>query len=148
MSAQRPSQRYREVQVTTAAKDDLLILLLDGGVRFAEGGLRELQQEGDEDRAKRSEHLVRAQKIMLELMGALSPTIGEELYNKLISLYRFTMSRLFQGNVKSDAAIVEEGVIVMKQIRDIWKEAVAKAREEGLKTKPESQSGSSISVTG
>ncbi len=150
MSTRHPTQRYREVQVNTASKDDLLLLLLDGGVRFSEGALIELEKgEDEEDRAKRNDHLVRAQKILLELMGSLSPSIGEELFANLQSLYRFTFGRLFQGNVKSDATLVSEGVVMMKRIRDLWKETVEHARaQEGTDEKQAPTRNSSISVTG
>lgn len=143
-----PTQRYREVQVKTAAKDDLLILLLDGGVRFAEGAVLELQKGKDEDRDRRNDHLQRAQKIVLELVSSLSPAIGLDLYEKLQGLYRFTFERFFEGNLRSDLALVEEGVVMMKSIRDMWREAVAKAKSErnGPLTPP--AANSSISVTG
>lgn len=147
-NAYGPTQRYREVQVKTSTKDDLLILLLDGGVRFSEGALIEMQKGAEEDRERRNEHLVRAQKIVLELISSLSPTIGIELYEKLQGLYRFTFHRLFEGNTRSDMALVEEGVVMIKAIRDMWKQAVDKAKQERTKPLTPPQGGSSISFTG
>lgn len=149
MSSQHPTQRYRQVQVATAAKDDLLLLLLDGGVRFAEGGRLELEKGvngGDAER--RNEQLVRAQKILLELMGALSPAIGLELFQKLQGLYQFTFSRLFEGNVECDLVKIDEGIQVLRQIRDMWREAVEKARREKQSPTSKPASGSTISVQG
>lgn len=148
VNGRHPTQRYRQVQVETAAKDDLLILLLDGGVKFAEGGLIELQKGADEDCDRRNDLLLRAQKIVLELMGALSPVLGLELYERLQSLYKFTLTRLFQGNVESNVELVAEGVEVLQQIRDMWKEAVEQARAEKKSGPERPPSSSTISVTG
>ena len=148
MSPSHPSRRYREVQVNTAAKDDLLLLLLDGGVRFSEAGLQELQKGDEQDPGHRSDQLIRAQRIVLELMSALSPAIGLELFNNLQDLYRFTFSRLFEGNVGADAQLVQAGVTLMHRIRDIWKEAVEQARAERDSGPEKPQSNSTISVEG
>ena len=148
MAKPDPAKSYRKVQVETAAKDDLLVLLLDGGVRFAEGGLLELQKGKEADPAVRTDKLVRAQKILLELMGALSPAIGLELYNQLQDLYRFTFQRLFEGNIKGDETTVEEGVQLMKKIRDMWTEAVKKAREERNDGPQKPPPNSTLSVQG
>ncbi len=142
------THKYRQVQVNTSAKDDLLMLLLDGGVRFAEGGLYELNRGEEEDRGRRSEQLLKAQKIVLELISSLSPAIGLELYERLQGLYQFTFQRLFEGNAKSCPDLVGEGVTMMKRIRDLWKEAVQKAREEREKPLDGPRGNSSISVTG
>lgn len=148
------TRRYRQVQVETSGKDELLVLLLDGGVRFAEGGLLELEKAErgeEEDRTRRNDYLIRSQKIVLELIGALNPTIGLELYDKLQSLYSFTFRRLFEGNVESDRQKIADGVRVFCEIRDMWKEAVARAREEqgGDSKKPgRPLANSTISVQG
>ena len=144
-----PTRRYREIQVKTASQEDLLLLLLDGGVRFTEGALLEMEKGTDEDRARRSDQLVRAQKIILELMGALSPAIGLELYQNLQDLYRFTFRRLFEGNVKSDRELVGEGLCMYERMRELWREAVERSRrEKTLSPNPAQQPNSTISVQG
>ncbi|MFN0056817.1 MAG: flagellar export chaperone FliS [Planctomycetota bacterium] len=147
MPPAHPTQRYREVQVTTAAKDDLLMLLLDGGVRFIEGALIEMRKP-QQDREKRNDHLLRAQKIVLELMTSLSPAIGLDLFSSLQGLYRFTFQRLLEGNLKSDIQLVEEGLTLMRKIHEIWRDAVVKARGERDRPLEKPHSGQSISVVG
>ncbi|MFQ5654718.1 MAG: flagellar export chaperone FliS [Planctomycetota bacterium] len=147
MSARDPGRRYREVQVTTAAKDDLLLLLLDGAVRFTEGALLELDEK-EEDPARRNDGLLRAQKIVLELMSALSPAIGLDLYANLQELYRFTFSRLFEGNVHADRKLVGEGLEMLKRIRELWRDAVEKARKERSAPPQNPLPNSTISVKG
>ncbi len=148
MAIPHPSQRYREVQVKTAAKDDLLLLLVDGGVRFTEGALLEMDKGSAEDRAVRNDLLVRSQRIVLELMSSLSPAIGLELFDKLQGLYGFTFRRLFEGNARSNRTQIEEGLVMLKRIRDMWKEAVEKARAEQLLSPQKPAPNSTLSVQG
>lgn len=143
-----PTRRYREVQVKTAAQDDLLLLLVEGGVRFCEGALLELDKGKEQDIERRHDQLLRAQKIVLELMGALSPGIGLELYERLMGLYRFTFERLFEGNLEASREKVEEGTRVMRRIRDLWRDAIEKAKAEREGGPPRAAGNSSISVRG
>jgi flagellar protein FliS len=135
------------VQVSTSSKDDLLLLLLDGGVRFAEAGLSEMEKGDREDRTVRSDALLRAQRIVLELMTALSPIIGLEIYENLQGMYRFTFSRLFEGNARSSPELVKEAVTIFRQIRDMWRETVEKARSEKEVGTERPRPNSSISLT-
>ncbi len=136
MSLNSPSQRYREVQVGTASKEELLLLLVDGGVRFAEGALLEMEKGKAQDISARNDLLIKAQRIVLELMTALSPAVGLDLYRSLQDLYRFTFRRLFEGNARSDISLVSEGVTLMRRIRDLWHETVDKARRD-KETRPQ-----------
>ncbi len=142
-----PAKRYRQVQVTTSSQEDLLLLLLDGGVRFIEGALLEMEKE-QEDAAKRCDLLIRAQKIVLELLGALSPSIGPEVYGNLQGLYRFILERLFAGNLKKDPVAVEEALGVFKDIRETWRAAVEKNRAEKIGPVDRPNTQSSVSWSG
>ncbi len=148
MGNKKATNVYRKVQVQTAAKDDLLGLLLDGGVRFTEGALIELKKGDEEDLEKRNDYLIRSQKILLELMGALSPAIGLEVYDALQSLYKFTFQRLFEGNLEADETKVREGAVMFKQIRDMWAETIEKAKSEGKGRPGKPPTGSSLSIKG
>ena len=142
-----PAQRYREVQVRTSSQEDLLLLLLDGGVRFTEGALLEMEKGEEEDQGKRSDQLIRAQKIILELLGALSPSIGLEPYNNLMQLYQFIFQRLFEGNTRGDQVLISEALQMYKRVREMWGAALEMSREEKV-APAQKRSGSSVSWSG
>lgn len=148
MSAHYPSRRYREVQVGTASKDELLLLLVDGAVRFGDGALLEMEKGKGHDISARNDLLLKAQRIVLELMTALSPVIGLELYENLQGLYRFTFQRLFEGNARSDLALVRDGVRMLHRIRDLWRDAIDKARSERDSRPARPAPNSTLSVEG
>ena len=119
------AQEYLKVQVKTASQDQLLLMLLDGAVRFVEGAL-ERQAAGD--REAKGALLLKAENIILELVQSLSPTIGEKVYGNLIGLYKFIYGRLVDGNLRDDPASIGEGLRILKDVRETWRQAVASYR--------------------
>jgi flagellar protein FliS len=125
--AETKIQEYLLVQVRTATQDQLLLLLLDGAVRFVEGA-RERMAQGERER--KGELLLKAQNIVLELIQSLSPSIGEKIYSNLIGLYKFIVRRLVEANARNEPQALEEGLQILKEVRQTWREAVAVYRAE------------------
>jgi flagellar protein FliS len=121
------AQSYLEVQVKTASPDQLLLMLLDGAVRFVEGALERMEKG---DREGKGTQLARAGDIVLELVQSLNPAIGEKLYENLVGLYKFIYRRLVDGNLRDDRASVEEGLRILRHVRETWRQAVASWRSE------------------
>jgi flagellar secretion chaperone FliS len=121
------AQQYLQVQVKTASQDQLLLMLLDGAVRFVEGALERLAQK---DREGKNEQVLKAQKIILELIQSLNPSVGEKIYANLIGLYKFIYRRLVEGNLRDDRACLEEGLKILGEVRETWRQAVSAFRAE------------------
>jgi flagellar protein FliS len=119
------AQQYLQVQVQTASQDQLLLMLLDGAVRFVEGALERLARK---DKDGKNEQLLKAQKIILELIQSLNPSVGEKIYANLIGLYKFIYQRLVEGNLRDDRASLEEGLKILGEVRETWRQAVAAYR--------------------
>ncbi len=121
------AQEYLEVQVRTATPDHLLLMLLDGAVRFAEGAREKLARG---DREGKHELLVKTQNIVLELIQTLNPAIGEKVYGGLTGLYRFIYRRLVEANIEESAQKLEEALKILLNLRETWRQAVAVYRAE------------------
>ena len=115
------AQEYLQVQVRTASPDQLLLMLLDGAVRFVERAMDRMER-GDVE--GKNELLLKAQKIILELIQSLNPSIGEKIYANLIGLYKFIYQRLLDGNLGNDRACLEEGLQILGVVRETWRQAV------------------------
>lgn len=116
------SRRYLETQVLTAPKEKLLLMLLDGAVRFATQA-REKSSAGD--RAGASPLYLRAQAIALELCAALDPGLSPELRRNLAGLYMFVYRRLVAANVEGGTAPADEALAILGKLRGMFGEAVA-----------------------
>ena len=121
-------------QVLTAPKEQLLLMLVDGAVRFTERAKVKLAEK---DFEAFGTALVRSQRIMMELICSLrKDVIGEELYNKLVGLYHFVYTRLVDAKLKREVAMMDEALKILNMLRNMWHEAVEKDRQERLENKP------------
>jgi flagellar protein FliS len=121
--------QYRQNQVQTASREQILIMLYDGAIRFV-AQARQAENPGD-----RREPISRAMAIIIELSDTLDREIGGEMAVNLDALYHFMMHSLTQANIKK---VVEPLEIVEKLLRDLratWTEAIeiAKKEEQGHK---------------
>ena len=120
-------QRYLETQVMTASRERLLLMLYDGALRYCEQGRQALEAK-DIERSHAS--LIQAQRIVIELWGAVSPQADPELSRNLGNLYGFLYLRLVHANVQKDPVALQEAVRVLTTLRQAWAEAAEKIRLE------------------
>lgn len=122
-------RRYQESQILTAPREQLLLMLFDGAIRFSEQGRQHLSEKKIEEGIQA---LIRAQHIMLELTSALDRQVGEALYQNLTGLYGFVYLRLVRAGVEMDVAAVEDALAVLRRLREMWGEAVEQMRRERI----------------
>lgn len=115
-------QVYKQTQVNTASQGELILMLFDGAIRFSNQA-RQLILEGDLEGANAK--LIRAQDIMTEFMISLDMNQGEIAQN-LYRLYDFIHNCLVQANVKKDVTLIDEAVRFLTELRDTWRQVVAK----------------------
>jgi flagellar protein FliS len=114
---------YRQTQVNTASQGELILMLFDGAIRFANQA-QELIAEGDLEGANGK--LIRAQDIMTELMVSLDMDQGEIAQN-LYQLYDYIHDCLLRANIRKDVGLIEQAVRLLAELRDTWRQVVAKS---------------------
>lgn len=134
--AGKPTERYLEMQVKTASREQLLLMLFDGALRFTTQSREALAQvpknfEAGHDAA------IRAQRIVLELIASLTPAIGEPVYSNLVSLYRFVYRRLVEGNIRHELRLFDEALAILTSLRATWADAIQRLREERQSAMPQ-----------
>ncbi len=123
---------YRKVEVETASQGKLIVMLFNGAIQRAEQAKRMLERKKLEGAHT---HLIRAQEIISELRGALNMEAGDIALN-LDRSYEYIHHVLVQANVKKDAALIDESIAHLEELRDGWQEAVANMAHEGGKIPP------------
>jgi len=113
---------YKNNSVNYASKDQLLLMLLDGAVKFAK--IAELALN-ENDVKKTHENLIKTQNIFIELIASLDTGAGEWA-EQLSRVYRFINEKLVETNMKKDVKILQEIIPLIQDIRDIWYEAQRK----------------------
>lgn len=123
-SSNNPYNAYKNNTVNMASKEQLLIMLVDGAVKYTK--IARLAVE-NKDIQKAHKELVRVQDIFTELMSTLDRSLGEEL-ESLYKLYGFIKDRLAQANIKKDIQIIDEVLPLIEGVRDTWYEVIKKAK--------------------
>ena len=110
---------YKNNSVNYSSKEQLLLMLVDGAVKFAKIGKQAIL---DNDVQKAHNALVRVQDIFVELMSTLDRSAGDWA-EKLLMVYEYIKEKLFEANIKKDVTILDEILPLIEGIRDTWNEA-------------------------
>jgi flagellar protein FliS len=111
---------YKNNSVNFASKEQLLLMLLEGAVKFSKIAR---QAVVDKDVKKAHENLIKTQNIFYELMATLDVEKGGDWAKALMQVYDFIVTRLVQANMKKDVNIINEVIPLIEGIRDTWNEA-------------------------
>ena len=119
------NKQYQKVQIKTANKGNLILLLYRGAIKFMNKAIDQLENK---DLEGKGNSLMRAQDIVLELMYSLDDKmLGEQnpLAVNLQSLYLYAYRRLVHANVHMDPKPIEEVIMLLQNLLDAWEKVVA-----------------------
>lgn len=116
---------YKNNSVNYASKEQLLLMLTEGAVKFCKMGRQAIV---DKDIKKANNSLIRTQDIFSELMVSLDTSVGEwavQMYN----VYAFIKEKLIEANMKKSLEIIDEILPLVEDINETWKEAYKRAKK-------------------
>ncbi len=120
----RSLRHYQNIQILTAGRVRLVIMLYDGIIRFNNLAVLAIA-EGDTE--NRNHYINRSLDIIMELVNSLNMEEGGEVAENLHRLYNFSISQLLLANIKKSAAAIETVTRIVAELKTGW-EAIA---EEG-----------------
>lgn len=123
MYTANPYNIYKQNSVNMASSQQLLLMLLDGAVKYTKIARMAILNK---DIARAHKELVRVQDIFLELMITMDKNTKymEDLYN----IYDFIKNELAKANIKKDITIIDNTLSLIEEIRDMWYEVDAKIK--------------------
>ena len=123
MYTSNPYNIYKQNSVNMASSQQLLLMLLDGAVKYTKIARMAILNK---DIARAHKELVRVQDIFLELMITMDKNTKymEDLYN----IYDFIKNELAKANMKKDVQTIEEVLPLIEEIRDMWYEVDKKIK--------------------
>ena len=123
MYTSNPYNIYKQNSVNMASSQQLLLMLLDGAVKYTKIARMAILNK---DIARAHKELVRVQDIFLELMITMDKNTKymEALYN----IYDFIKNELAKANIKKDITIIDNTLPLIEEIRDMWYEVDAKIK--------------------
>lgn len=127
MNAHEYANRYATAQVNGLDRERLLLLVLDGGLRFLRA-TRDALAAGDLPRF--AENLARAQAIIAELRGTLDHEAGGTITRDLARLYDFMLFHLVEGNAQRSVRHVDEVLATFSTIADAFRTIIERRAAE------------------
>ncbi|MCL2189718.1 MAG: flagellar export chaperone FliS [Defluviitaleaceae bacterium] len=118
-----PYAKMQEDSIFTASKEELTLMLYEGGIKFCNLALTDIEKK---DTVKANEHIQRVQDIIREFQITLD--FKYPISNELNTLYDYMHRRMVSANIRKDATIVKEVLGMFRSLRDTWKEAMKIAR--------------------
>ena len=123
MYTANPYNIYKQNSVNMASSQQLLLMLLDGAVKYTKIARMAILNK---DIARAHKELVRVQDIFLELMITMDKNTKymEDLYN----IYDFIKNELVKANINKDITIIDNTLPLIEEIRDMWYEVDKKIK--------------------
>ena len=123
MYTANPYNIYKQNSVNMASSQQLLLMLLDGAVKYTKIARMAILNK---DIPRAHKELVRVQDIFLEFMITMDKNTKymEDLYN----IYDFIKNELAKANIKKDITIIDNTLPLIEEIRDMWYEVDAKIK--------------------
>lgn len=118
---------YKTSRANTASREDLLILLYEGAIRFLERSISEYEGK---NLSEHKMYLRRGLAIISELQSTLNFDKGGELAMQLFDLYGFMIQQLTQANIKQEIPPIRVVITNMNTLLDGWRDAVRQVKRE------------------
>lgn len=117
MVLNNPYQKYKDIQIASTAKEDLVVLAYNGAIKFIDRSIESLKAN---DLQAAHFNCLRAQDIINEMMRSLDFEKGGDIAHNLLRLYDFMVQRLIIGNSKKAAEPFIEVREMLETLRGAW----------------------------
>ncbi len=121
------AMNYQKVQVTTADRLKLVVMLYDGAISFLKSAINCLEKN---DMAGKGIYIAKAQDIIDELNNSLNLKDGGEIASTLRKIYNFLYFYLVKANLKKDPKMIKEVIDILSSLREAWYE-ISNKKVEG-----------------
>ncbi len=119
------TNKYLQNTIQTVSPAQLLIMLVDGGIRFLRQGVEAIKEKKYSDA---NTYLLKTQDIVSEFIITLDRK--SPLAENLLRLYEYFNSRLMEANLKKDVAPAEEVLSYLIDLKETWIQAAKQSNQQ------------------
>lgn len=116
---------YKNNSVNYASKEQLLLMLVDGAVKFVKIGRQAII---DKEIEKAHNSLTKTQDIFVELMVSLDVSKADWTA-PLLDVYRFIKEKLREANMKKSIEILDEVIPLIESVSKLWHDAYIQSKK-------------------
>lgn len=121
------SNAYTGAKVITSSKEELVLMLFDGAVKFCNMAKLALERNQLD---KVNLNLQKVKNIIIEFRNNLD--FQYEVAKDFDNMYAYIYDILTNANLKKDAALIEEALKRIKTMRETWIEVMKINKDEGV----------------
>ncbi|MEY5010446.1 MAG: hypothetical protein RLZZ253_1585 [Verrucomicrobiota bacterium] len=116
-----PLKVYREAAARSSSPGQLVLMLLDGALRFMDSAVQGFEESNF---VRRNElvhnNVLKSQAILSELQASLNLDAGGEFGSTMFRLYDFMLEQLRQANLKKVVEPIRVVMQLLGEIREAW----------------------------
>ncbi len=138
---------YRETNIKTASSGTLILMLYKEGIKQINLAIKKMNVEKipANEIEVISNHIIKCQEIITELMASLDMEAGGEIAQNLLSIYSYFNQQLLQANVKKDHKPLIPVRDMMVELHKTWQEVISK---QPAKAQTEVSAPAGINIAG
>ena len=121
---------YKNNSIQTSSPAELTLMLYDGCIKFCNIALGALEKN---DIQKANTNILKAEKIIMEFRSTLD--FKYPVAQDFERVYDWIYRRMIEANIKKDAAVLEDALRLVREMRDTWKEVMRLSRVQSDKPK-------------
>lgn len=125
-----PYQKYKTNSILSASREQILLMLYEGAIKFTKLALEASESNRIADRGK---NILRGYDIVMELQLSLDHKIGGDLSKQLDQLYTYILEQYTKANMTGDPAALKSAIKVLENLYEGWQLAVEKIKIENTK---------------
>jgi len=123
------ARRYRQTQATTASREEILLMLYDGALRFLDEAADAFRHG---DLSAGGSRIGKVLAIVAELQSALDYRAAAELCRTLDSLYMYMTQRLLEANQHKSVCRLDEVRELLASLHATWRDAAEVVRRDQM----------------
>lgn len=131
-----PYAKVKQNAILTASPQELTLLLYDGAIKFSNQAIAAIENKNMEEAHNK---IIRVDDIVMEFMVTLD--YSYEVSASMGALYEYIHRQLLEANIKKDVNILQEVIELLREFRDVWKEAMALAKNTSAEQQEEKAFG-------
>ena len=121
------ARAYQSTAVDTSDRNHQVVLLFEAAVRFL---TRAQEAMARRDYEGQCNDIVRTQKILCTLIGAVDVGVDPDAGQHLLTLYNWLHANLTEASLRDDTNLLAEITQIMADVRDAWRQAEQNLRTE------------------
>ncbi len=125
--AYNPMAAYGTNKVTTATPAELTLMLYEGAIKFC--NIAKMAMEKN-DIEKANLNIQKARNIIVELKTTLN--FDYPVAKEFDTIYTYIFERMTAANISKNPDDVEEVLVQLRDLRDIWKQVMRTAKDSRI----------------